>query len=204
MKIFTLTNDNHQLNNLPEYCCQVYAGDLDINKWGYLSALHEVVKMGRDADVIGVTTDGRLFCAQTKAEEWEMSIKRFLSEADMIVEPVNTFESERVSAQFARCHIPSCMFYVYEAICNTYPHYENDFFRVMDGRKLHLHNTFITKGYVFDDYMKWLFDIVFYVAKMLKGTPQNYILASLPERLMEVYIQHNGLVVKEISCIRIK
>lgn len=124
MKIFALTNDNHMLDNLPDYYSQLYAGELDVKRWGHLSALYEVVKKEVSEDIIGVTVDGRLFEVQSDTKDMEKFVRHQLTEADIIVEPLNKFNTERVSAQFARCHLPSCLFYAYEAISSIYPQYE--------------------------------------------------------------------------------
>ncbi len=204
MKIFALTNDNHMVKNLPDYCCQVYAGELDIRIWGYLSALYEVINARLEDDVVGITVDDRLFIIKGDGVvPIERVFKKTLSEIDVITEPKITF-GESVSSQFSKCHMPSCLFYAYEAICNVYPQYEDAFLEVMDNNILHLHNTFITKNGIFYDYMRWLFDILFFVEKNISCPVQDFILASLPERLLEVYIRYNGLSIKEVPCTKIR
>lgn len=70
------------------------------------------------------------------------------------------------------------------------------------SNKLHPYNMFICNSKLFNQYVEWLFSILFEVEKKVKISSYEYqsrIFGFMSERLMELYIQHNNLKIKEIS-----
>lgn len=69
--------------------------------------------------------------------------------------------------------------------------------RVMAGNRLHLCNMLIAPAQVFDAYCAWLFDVLFELEKhvdMTGYTPyQQRLYGFLSERLLNVFVLHNGL-----------
>ncbi|HPH83939.1 MAG TPA: DUF4422 domain-containing protein, partial [Ferruginibacter sp.] len=65
-------------------------------------------------------------------------------------------------------------------------------------------NMMITTGAVWNDYLTWLFDILFEVHKRLpvkNDTYQKRAPGFMAERLMNLYILHNGLSVQHLPIV---
>lgn len=76
---------------------------------------------------------------------------------------------------------------------------------VFSGNKLHLYNMFIAKGEDFDKYCTWLFSVFDELEKhvdMTDYTPyQQRLYGFLSERLLNVWIKHNNLKIKQLRVI---
>ena len=77
------------------------------------------------------------------------------------------------------------------------------FDKIANGRKLYLYNMFISRKEIFDEYYKWLFDILFELEKRVNIS--NYtdydkrIFGFLSERLLSVWLEKNNhLKIKEM------
>lgn len=75
--------------------------------------------------------------------------------------------------------------------------------RVMAGNRLHLYNMLITSGQEFDAYCTWLFAVLGELEKhvdMTGYTPyQQRLYGFLSERLLNVWVAHRGLMVREMK-----
>lgn len=75
--------------------------------------------------------------------------------------------------------------------------------RVMAGNRLHLYNMLITSGGEFDAYCAWLFAVLGKLEEsvdMTGYTPyQQRLYGFLSERLLNVWVVHRGLKVKEMK-----
>ena len=90
-----------------------------------------------------------------------------------------------------------------DIIEEKYPEYLESFDKIANGRKLYLYNMFISNKKIFDEYYKWLFDILFELEKRVDIS--NYtdydkrIYGFLSERLLSVWLQRNNhLKIKEM------
>lgn len=85
------------------------------------------------------------------------------------------------------------------AVKKLYPDYYPDFVKVMDyNNQYSFGNIMVTRKEIFDDYAKWLFDILFEVEKNVKISAYPYqsrVFGFMSERLMNVYLYHNKLKV---------
>lgn len=85
------------------------------------------------------------------------------------------------------------------------PEYVADFDSIMGGHKVFLYNMFITKKKYFDLYCNWLFSILFNLEKEIDLTHYNdyqkRIYGFLSERLLNVWIRHNGLKLCEVGVL---
>ncbi len=78
----------------------------------------------------------------------------------------------------------------------------------MGGKKLYLYNMFIMKKKDFDEYCKWLFDILFKLESQIDisnyDNYQSRIFGFLSERLFNVWIKKHNLKIKEIPVINME
>ncbi|MFI3328531.1 MAG: DUF4422 domain-containing protein [Rikenellaceae bacterium] len=94
---------------------------------------------------------------------------------------------------------------VAKIIARIYPQYRPSFKRVMSRKEMSICNMFLAPKQLFDNYSKWLFDILFELEKMVDtSTRDNYqkrLFGFLSERLLNVYIEHNKLKVKHLPLV---
>ena len=66
-------------------------------------------------------------------------------------------------------------------------------------------NMFIMKKEIFDDYCKWLFDILFELEKRVDSSKydsfHNRFYGRISELLLDVYLQKNAITYKEVGFI---
>lgn len=98
-----------------------------------------------------------------------------------------------------------CDFDMLERILKSkYPEYSEAFDIVVNRKYMYLLNMFILKREIFIDYMKWLFDILEELEKHIKITDDKYqsrTIGFIAERLINIYVYHNNLKVKELPII---
>lgn len=93
-----------------------------------------------------------------------------------------------------------------ETINELYPAYIPAFEKIMSGNKVSLCNMFIMPNAIFNEYSKWLFDILFALEKKIQISTDPYqsrIFGFLAERLLNVYVEHNHFNVKYLPLIKI-
>lgn len=90
-------------------------------------------------------------------------------------------------------------------IKKLYPDYLNEFDNLKKRRSAHMFNMFIMKKEIFDDYCKWLFDILFELEKRVDNTQYDNFHARfygrISELLLDVYLRKNNIGYKEINFI---
>lgn len=90
-------------------------------------------------------------------------------------------------------------------IKKLYPDYLDEFDNLKKRRSAHMFNMFIMKKEVFDDYCKWLFDILFELEKSIDNTRYDNFHARfygrISELLLDVYLRKNNISYKEINFI---
>lgn len=86
-----------------------------------------------------------------------------------------------------------------------YPDYLNDFDEYFDGHILYSCNMFITSRSVLDRYCSWLFDIIIPAAQKIDVSVYDCyskrVIGFMAERLLTLWILHNGIKVKEVPMI---
>ena len=90
-------------------------------------------------------------------------------------------------------------------IKKLYPDYLDEFDNLKKRRSAHMFNMFIMKKEIFDDYCKWLFDILFELEKRVDNTQYDNFHARfygrISELLLDVYLRKNNIGYKEINFI---
>lgn len=90
-------------------------------------------------------------------------------------------------------------------IKKLYPDYLDEFDDLKKRRSAHMFNMFIMKKEIFDDYCKWLFDILFELEKKVDNTQYDNFHARfygrISELLLDVYLRKNNIGYKEINFI---
>lgn len=91
-----------------------------------------------------------------------------------------------------------------EVISEKYESYLECFEKYMSGNQSHLYNMFLMKKKDYDQYCKWLFEILFEVERRIEISTDSYqarVLGFMSERLLNVYILKNKYKVKEVPIV---
>ncbi len=90
-----------------------------------------------------------------------------------------------------------------QIVLEKYPEYKNSISEVFDGNKIHHFNMFVLKREKFDDYMKWLFNILFECENRIDTSnysqTESRVLGFLSERLLTLYLYHNKFTKYELT-----
>jgi hypothetical protein len=90
-----------------------------------------------------------------------------------------------------------------QVVLEKYPEYKNSVLEVFNGNKIHHFNMFVLRRDKFDDYMKWLFNILFECENRIETTnysqTESRVFGFLAERLFTLYIHHNKFTKYELT-----
>ena len=135
----------------------------------------------------------------------EKDIERSLKKYDMILPFHCTIKKTLIEDYCEISGFKNDLDKAYEIIKRKYPEYLSAYEKVMNGNQIHFFNMMIAKKSVFDNYCKWLFDILFELENEVDLTgyndyqKRNY--GFLSERLLNVYFEYNDYKVMECGVI---
>lgn len=142
-----------------------------------------------------------------KTEEFlqEKDIISMLERCDLIVHNKSFFKQGCMQQYLDTQKYPEDIHVVKEVIEELYPEYTSAFRSVMEGKVCHLLNMLIGKKTLIDQYCEWLFSILKETEKRLRLEESkdqfNRRIGMLGERLLDVWIQHNNLKIKEVFTV---
>lgn len=121
-------------------------------------------------------------------------IKIFEKGYDIIL-PEKQYFIRTAEENYLKCGFKKDLDITKKVIAEKYPDYLNEYNKVMNENKSYLTNMFIAKKDVFDEYCKWLFDILFEVESRVDistySKQEARIFGYISERLLTVWIYHN-------------
>lgn len=161
-----------------------------------------------NSDIVGLTHYRRYFFNNIFSNSFKNIINKekiikILNNYDIIV-PKKYKLGGTVKKQYSQIHNIEDLMKCGEIIKNKNPEYSEAFDKVLKKRKIYTYNMFISRKEVFDDYYKWLFDILFEAEKIIDiSNYDNYnkrVYGFLSERLFNVWIEKNkdNLKIKEM------
>lgn len=109
-----------------------------------------------------------------------------------------------IQDQYIQGHNQHDLCVLHTILIEMYPEYERAWDIVMNGSELSLFNMFITRKNIFENYMTWLFGILFQVEKYIppkEDAYQNRTFGFMAERLLNIYIVHNQYKVKYLHVL---
>ena len=129
---------------------------------------------------------------------------------DLFVNTRNNYE------QYCKYHIQKDLDLLIETVKKKYPSYSNSIDKVMNSETIHFHNIFIMKREIFDNYMEFLFSILFEMENKIDlrdpiYNPPSYqkrVLAFMGERLLDIYLERlketeSNLRIRELPVMRL-
>lgn len=132
----------------------------------------------------------------------------YLKDVDVLLPKKRNYYIETVRTHYVNAHYIHDLEMTREIISQQHPEYIEAFDFLMKQRKLHLSNMFVMKREHFDQYMKWLFDILFKLEKSVNISDydgyQGRIFGFISERLFNVWLVHNQLLIKEIKMVHME
>ena len=135
------------------------------------------------------------------------AVPSMLRGADIILPVAGTCLSS-MEQEYKEHHRANDFDVMKDVLIELYPEYKLTMNRVFSRRYIYFFNMFITRKAVFSAYMEWLFRILFDVEKRIsipyEDTYQRRVFGFLAERLLNVYVEHNELRVREVPLIYIE
>ena len=128
-------------------------------------------------------------------------IKNGLKHYDIIL-PVQEKIIRTVRQSYIDVHNEKDLLLVRESINEVSPDYIKAFDDVMNSHKYYYGNMMICHKQVLDNYSAWLFPVLFNLEKKIdinkySDSYQKRVYGFLSERLLQVWVVHNGLLVKK-------
>jgi len=142
-------------------------------------------------------------------ESLKTAALQHLQHADVIIPHLVNASLQRkvlitIEEQYVRDHPAEDWQILKQVILEKYPSYESSLNIFCNRIQLAIANMMITTGAVWNDYLTWLFDILFEVHKRLPVKTDVYQQRApgfMAERLMNLYILHNGLSVQHLPIV---
>lgn len=111
-----------------------------------------------------------------------------------------------VEEEYCRAHHVRDLQVVRNVIQGRFPEYEDGFEMVMTGTHYHHYNMMYTRRALFNAYCEWLFNVLFEAERDIDisnyDSYQQRVFGFLSERLMDVWLRHNHLRVKELRVVK--
>lgn len=130
-------------------------------------------------------------------------IEALLLDTDIILPDKRKYYIETNRSHYNHSHYKKDLDMTEQIIKEKYPGYSPAFEVVMNRTWAHMFNMFIMKKEYFDEYCKWLFDILFLLEKKTKLENYNPVEARIfgyiSELLLDVWIETKKLNYKEIN-----
>jgi len=83
-----------------------------------------------------------------------------------------------------------------DVVKNKFPEYEKSITTFEKQKKMSYYNMMVARWEIWDDYLQWLFTILFEVKDSISAKSDTYqqrVFGFLSERLLNLYVSHNGL-----------
>ncbi len=172
-----------------------------------LTATYWIMKNDK-SDIVGLTHYRRYFFKKHKNNKLEnvlseKEIREILKEKDIIV-PNSTFIiKHNAEKSWEKTHIKKDYDECRKIIAEKYPDYVEAFEQFSKSRFLYICNMFIARKEIFDEYYKWLFNILFELEK--RTDISNYddynkrLFGFMSERLFNVWLlKHKELKIQKM------
>lgn len=151
-------------------------------------------------DNIGICHYRRFFMRDGKLLDKEY-IEDVLSKYDLIIPSSGSTEAESVYEHYKQQHIIGDLDTCRDVILEMYPDFLDAFDHVANCNLLSVGNMIIAPKRIFDEYCKWLFDVLFEVERRIhidgRDQYQKRVMGFLSERLLRVWLINSSLRIKE-------
>ena len=176
-----------------------------------LTGLYYIWK-NEKSDIVGLTHYRRYFFKnlfKTKLNDVlnKNEIEKYLDKYDVIL-PKKLYFRKSIGEQYKIIHNTNDLEKCLKIIEKKYPDYVESYNKIIKRKYLYGYNMFIMNKNKFDEYMKWLFDILTILEKEIDISKYDdynkRIYGFLSERLFNIWIDKNKLKIKEIPVYNIE
>ena len=131
------------------------------------------------------------------------NVESYLQSCDIILPKPYIFYDDNIKSQLVNTHGQEGFDLMIDSIKKFFPEYFPTTEKVFNRRFLYVGNLLITHKKIFDEYSQWLFTILQDVeSKIDLNDKKNLrLLGFLSERLLNLYVAHNKMQVKEVPQI---
>ena len=191
-------------------------------RYGELTALYWIWKNYKGNENIGLCHYRRYFIDRSNnvylPYQWNSksldvnksqvrsALKKWNSDADIVL-PKAVVLLNTVETEFLKYHNGQDLISMRSILGELHPQYLPSWDKFMGGNTMHLFNMFITTPILFNSYCKWLFELLFRFDELDRvARPNIYqgrIDGFLAERLLNVYVMHHALRVRQIPIVYI-
>jgi len=138
----------------------------------------------------------------------DSEIEKYLDRYDVILPKKRKYYIETIENHYANAHNKKDLDTLRDILLEKHPEYIDSYSKVMKQRELYLFNMFVTKKELYNEYMEWIFDILFELEKRVNITQydqyQSRVYGFISERLLNVWLLKNQLKTKELKMINIE
>lgn len=156
-----------------------------------------------ECEYIGLCHYRRYFSKKSVGKDKKAAIlhkddyEKLLQRYDVLLPTKRNYYIETVRSQYEHAHNKRDLDEVGKIVKELYPEYSEAFTKVMNRTKLHILNMFVMKKEKFDEYCKWLFDILSELEKRIDISNYNQyearVFGFLSERLFNVWLEKQNL-----------
>ena len=133
-----------------------------------------------------------------------------LNDYDILISKKRWYIVDTVREHYKNAHYEEDLSVVRECLSELYPNYVAAFDQLMSQRGLSLYNMFVMRSDLFDQYMFWLFGILFRTKDRIDVSEydpyQQRVFGFLAERLFNVWIIHHSdsIRIKQLPVVNIE
>lgn len=167
-----------------------------------------------ECEYIGLCHYRRYFSKKSVGKDKKAAIlhkddyEKLLQKYDVLLPKKRNYYIETVRSQYEHAHNKRDLDEVEKIVQELYPEYSEAFNKVMNRTKLHILNMFVMKKEKFDEYCKWLFDILFELEKRINISDYNKyearVFGFLSERLFNVWLERQNMNCCEVPVINLE
>lgn len=164
-----------------------------------------------EADVYGLCHYRRYFAARRAGPRRSRilcgaEMEKKLRGVDAVVPRKRHYFVETRQSQYAHAHHAADLACAEAVLREKYPDYLPDWQYMLSTRSGHIFNMFIMRREWFMAYSAWLFDVLFAVEARLdiSAYDDKRVFGYLAERLLDVWLRHNGLRVRECPVVNLE
>lgn len=163
-----------------------------------------------DAEYIGLAHYRRHFSMFPSKDKFACVLSK--PEAETILEHVNVilpkqqkYYIENLYDHYAHTHKQEHLLALKEVLEEKTPEYLDEFEALKKRTSAHMFNMFIMKRELLNDYLSWMFDILFELEKRLDfermSAFEARMMGRLSELMLDMYIRKNNIDYAELPCI---
>ncbi|WP_405758644.1 DUF4422 domain-containing protein [Anaerovibrio slackiae] len=128
-------------------------------------------------------------------------IEKLLCMAPVILPKKRNYYIESIYSQYAHAHSKKELDMAGEIIKEKYPECAKYFDSLKNKKSAHMFNMFVMRKDYFDDYCRWLFDILFSLEERLQGRYEPRMFGFISERLLDVWLESRKVPYLEQSIV---